>query len=412
MIECAVAPSFSQQKYLQTVAVGDIRLGMFVHAIAEQVGKLSVKSKGEVKHLDIIDKLIASGVKTIVIDNSPLSRRKSAVSLSVKNKISSAKRLAGNSWTQNDIVKRAEASQLLSKSENIYRSFEKKIEKNAHIDISETKALVSAVYQNLVEDPDALLCMSMMMNSSEYLANHSIHVATLICYFAQKLEMSKKDCEQLTLAAYLFDIGMVRVAQNIRNKSGPLNQQEWLEIQSHVQHSLDILAPLKLTPECLLAIEQHHERLDGSGYPNAYSGSKIHKFSRILAIVDSYDALISMRTHQKPMSSARAMKILSNPENGYDQKLVLQFIRSVGIYPVGSLVILSNRCIAMVTKTLRNALTTPEVRIFYSITDKCYVPPQKLSLVAANHMGKALRVIRPVLANEFGLNIEKSQISH
>ena len=407
MTENAVVPISSPQKYLQTIAVSDIRLGMFVHAIASQVGKLSVKSKGEVKHLDIIGKLTASGVKTIVIDHSPLNSRKSVATLSANNK-----KLAANSWTQKGIVKRAEAVELLSKSKNIYSNFEKKLEKNANIDISETKALVSAVYQSLADDPDALLCMSMIMNSSDYLAKHSIHVATLMCYFTQKLEMSKKDCEQLTLVAFLFDIGMVRVAQDIRNKTDALNKQEWLEIQSHVQHSLDILAPLHLTPECLLAIEQHHERLDGSGYPNAYSGSKIHKFSRILAIVDSYDALTSMRKHQQPMSSTGAMKILSNPENGYDQKLVLQFIRSMGIYPVGSLVMLSNHCIAMVTRTIKNALTTPEVNIFYSIIDKCYLRPQELSLVEANKSGKTLGIIRPVLASEFGLNIEKSQNSH
>lgn len=407
MIESATVPNLSSQKYLQTIAVSDIRVGMFVYAIAEQVGKLSVKSKGEVKHLAIINKLVESGVKSIVIDSSYTASRKSAVSLNVRNKHITSKNLAINSRVKKDIVNRAEASQLLSKSENIYSNFEKKIEKNAHIDITETKALVSAVYNSLVEDPDALLCMSMMMNSSDYLANHSIHVATIICYFAQKLGMSKKDCEQLTLVAYLFDIGMVRVTQNIRDKNGPLNREEWLEVQCHVQHSLDILAPLQLPPECLLAIEQHHERLDGSGYPNAYTGSKIHKYSRILAIVDSYDALTSVRKHQKPMSSAGALKVLSNPENGYDQKLVLQFIRSMGVYPVGSLVILSNQSIALVTKTIETALSSPEVTVFYSIIENCYLHPETISLVDANNIEKGLRVIRPVLANEYGLDLEK-----
>jgi HD-GYP domain-containing protein (c-di-GMP phosphodiesterase class II) len=413
MNDSAAVPISLSQVNLQTIPVEDIRLGMRVHAIAEQAGKLSVKNKGEVKHLDIINKLAASGVKTIVIDNSPVNNGKGVAIIHAKHKNDHQRKLRVsdvNRLTQKDIVRREEATQLLSKSEDIYNNFEKKIEKNINLDISETKELVSEVYHNLAKDPDALLCVSMLMNSSDYLANHSIHVATLMCYFAQKLDMSKKECEQLTLVGYLFDIGMIRVAENIRSKRGPLNEQELLDVQSHVQHSLDILAPLNLDPECLLAIEQHHERLDGSGYPNAYVGSEIHKFSRILSIVDSYDALTSMRAHQKPIPSARAMKILSNPKYGYDQKLVLQFIRIMGIYPVGSLVMLSNQCIAMVTKTIKDALITPEVNMFYSISENRYLPPQKMSLEPAKQpktTAKSLHIIRPVLASEFGLDIEK-----
>lgn len=410
MTNSAVAPILPSKKNLQTIAVRDLRLGMIVHAIADQVGKLSVKSKGEVKHLNIIGKLTASGVKTIVIDNSPPKTRQDLFSVNVKNKLTERKKIASKNIdfkAQTNTVKRAQVSTLLSKSESIYSDFEKKIDKDISIDISEAKALVSDVYQNLIEDPESLLCITTIMNASDYLAKHSIHVATLICYFSQKLEMSKRDCEQLTLVGYLFDIGMVKIAQNIRNKEGPLNRQEFLEIQSHVQHSLDILSPLQLPAECLLAIEQHHERLDGSGYPNAYVGSKIHKFSRILAIVDSYDALTSMRKHQEPVPSASAMKILSNPANGYDQKLVLQFIRSMGVYPVGSLVILSNQCIALVTKTIQTALSLPEVNVFFSIAENGYLRPKKISLVDASNIGKGLRVIRPVLAHEYGLDIGK-----
>lgn len=414
MTNTSIAAINLPSKNLQTIAVGDLRLGMIVHAIAEQMGKLSVKSKGKVKHISIIDKLTASGVKTIVIDNTPAKNGQALAKLNYKRKHIKARKLTASAANTNagyrDNVEFVEASKLLARSENIYADFERKLQKDVRLDISETKALVSTVYQNLAKNPDALLCVSMIMHSSDYLANHSIHVATLICYFAQKLDMSKQDCEQLALVGYLFDIGMVRVAEDIRNKKGQLTQQEQAKIQEHVQHSLNILSPLKLSPECLLAIEQHHERLDGSGYPNAYSGSKIHKFSRMLAIIDCYDALTSMRAHKKPLSPAAAMKVLSNSDNGYDPKLVLQFIRCMGIYPVGSLVVLSNKRIALVTKTFKNAPTAPEVKAFYCIAENCFVPPKLVNLSQLNTAedpSKCLRVIRPILPCEYGLDMQQ-----
>ena len=405
MTESSIANNASLSNKLQTIPVGEIRLGMLVHAIAEQVGKLSVINKGKVKHLTIIEKLTASGVKSVIVENFPLINEQ-------RKRIKSKKLVSNtrsNSGSEN-ISEFAEASLLLKQSKKMYANYAEKVKKDLSIDFSGTKPLVSAVYQSLAKNPDALLCMSMLMHSSYYLANHAIHVATLICYFAQKLNMSKTECEQLTLVGYLFDIGMVKTPGSIRNKVGQLDDQEIAEIHRHVHHSLDILEPLKLDPQCLLAIEQHHERLDGSGYPNAYSGSKIHKFSRILAIIDCYDALTTMRNHKMPLSPAAAMKVLSNPDYGYDQKLVLQFIRCIGIYPVGSLVILSDKSIALVTKTHKESPTAPEVKVFYSLLGNHFIPPAFINLAEVDldqQTGKRLRVIKPVLASQYGLNMEQ-----
>lgn len=413
MTDISIAQTALLSNKRRTIPIGDLRLGMFVHAIAEQMGKMSVKSKGKVKHLHTIGKLRASGIKTLIVENSstvnedassaPHQQRVDSPSNTLAKDICSRK-------VERNKAELVEASLLLTKSENIYASFAKKVQRDAIIDFSETKVLVSTVYENLAKNPDALLCMSMIMQSSDYLANHSIHVATLLCYFAQKLDMSKTDCEQLALAGYLFDIGMVRVPEKIRNKKGQLDELEQFEIQRHVNHSLDILAPLNLNRECLLAIEQHHERLDGSGYPHAYSGSKIHKFSRMLAIIDCYDALTTLRKHQQPLLPAAAMKVLSNPEHGYDQKLVLQFVRCMGIYPVGSLVMLSNKQIALVTRTNKEVPNAPEVKIFYCAVESNFVSPTFVNLAEAKHNDgaeKSLRVIKPVLASRYGLSMKQ-----
>ncbi|MFT6270838.1 MAG: HD-GYP domain-containing protein (c-di-GMP phosphodiesterase class II) [Alphaproteobacteria bacterium] len=429
MTENPIVRNAALSKQLQTVPVGELKLGMVVHAIAEQAGKLGVKSKGEIKHLRIIDQLTASGVKSVLVEYPQRKVDQALIKLNAqRNKVFERKKYkaaviesiepvdASNNQLEFD-----NAANLLRISESIYTNFTTAIHKNQSIDFTETKNLVANVYASLAKTPDALLCMSMIMHSSDYIANHSIHVATLLCYFAHQLNCPKDECEKLALIGYLFDVGMVKIPEAIRLKKGTLTESEQDEMKLHVAYSLNILEPLKLDREYLLAVEQHHERLNGSGYPYGYSGSKIHKFSRMLAIVDCYDALTTAREHQLPLSPAAAMKVLSNPDHGYDQKLVLQFIRCMGIYPVGSLVVLSNKRIGLVTKTNRKAPTSPEVKVFYSVTGNHFVSPEVINLfdvasadkrsdksadkkVKSNNKG--LRVLKPVLASQFGLKME------
>ncbi|MFT4655004.1 MAG: HD-GYP domain-containing protein (c-di-GMP phosphodiesterase class II) [Patiriisocius sp.] len=428
MTENPIVRNAALSKQLQIVAIGELTLGMVVHAIAEQAGTLGVKKKGEIKHLSIIEQLAASGVKSVVVEYPEVKAGQALIKLNAqRNRLFERKKhtLAAIKPTlvSDSSINKLEfdnAANLLKISESIYTNFTTAIHKGQSIDFAETKTLVANVYASLVRNPDALLCMSMIMHSGNYIANHSIHVATLICYFAHQLNWSKEECEKLALIGYLFDVGMVKVPEAIRLKKGTLTESEQDEIKLHVSYSLNILAPLKLNREYLLAIEQHHERLNGSGYPNGYSGSKIHKFSRMLAIVDCYDALITARDHKLQLSPAAAMKVLSNPDYGYDQKLVLQFIRCMGIYPVGSLVALSNKRIGLVTKTNKKSPISPEVKVFYSATGNHFVSPEVIdfSIIASadsvaskspdnkEKFGyKALRILKPVLASQFGLNM-------
>lgn len=403
---------------LHTVSVYDLQIGMFVHAVGDQVGKLGVKNKGEVRHLGIIDQLAASGVKSVVVEylnqSATLSKDKRAQR---KAKVSSLSLDANELEFNNDShllesnLAYINAAELLKQNKLIYSKFKTAINNGESVDFTQSKALIADVQNALLDNPDALLCMSMVMHSSEYIANHAIHVATLMYYFAQHLSYSKEECEKLALVGYLLDVGMLKLPDSICQNTAALSQSEHSELESHVQHTLDIIAPLKLESEYLLAIEQHHERLDGSGYPSGYTDTKIHKFSRLLAIVDCYDALTTMRPHQMPLPPAAAMRILSSPENGYDQKLALRFIRCMGIYPVGSLVALSNKLIGLVTKTHMNAPNSPEVKVFYNSQGNHFVSPYLVDLHQCKNSHKPqlkdLKVIKPVLASQFGFDLEK-----
>ena len=390
----------------EQIPVNKLELGMVIHGIGEQSGKLVVKNKGKVRHLKIIEQLSTNGVLTVIVERpQPISNGSLAKLNNKKMHLQRAKNQANRASVLTDLsIELEQASRLIKLSHVIHKNFCKTLQNNGILDISEAKELVSSVYESLARNPNALLCLSMLMHSNDYLANHAIHVAILMCYFAQQSGMSVNDCERLGLLGYLFDIGMVQVPAHILNKKAALSDDEQAQVQAHVFRSLDIVTSLKLDSEIMLAIEQHHERLNGSGYPNGFSGSKISKFSRILAIVDSYDALTTARPHQAAKSPAAAMKILSTIEHGYDPKIVLQFIRIMGIYPAGSLVLLSNKRIAVVSNTTKDKPSQPTLKVFYSVAGGHYLSPTYINL--ATH-GSEIKIVKPIMASTYALDPEK-----
>ncbi|MFC4698710.1 HD domain-containing phosphohydrolase [Glaciecola siphonariae] len=294
--------------------------------------------------------------------------------------------------------------QLVIDCKRLHNKLKLNIEKKAPVDLSESKTIVSNLHANLMEDPEVLLCLSMIRNDGEYLSNHAMHTSVLLCHFAKFLGMSAYDCKRLALLGFFFDIGMLQVPKEILHKQGVPSPNEQKIIQSHVQKSLDLLAPLELDSELVLAIEQHHERLDGSGYPNQLQGEDIHKFARMLAIVDCYDAMTTNRPFQKKSSPAAALKLITNKAYGYDLKLALQFVRCIGVYPVGSLVILSNQQIALVVKNYESNALKPKLKVFYSIDTNDYIEPVNLDLSKTN---SKLTILKPTLAEHHRLDLER-----
>lgn len=406
----------SSTKQLHTLPVQDLELGMVVHGIAQQSGNLVVKNKGMVRNLALIEQLQSNGVKTVLVEvkskqSLPKILDASANIANVHDDVvademrSQTKRTSFRAAMSTELsIELEQAEKLIKQGDILHENFVQGVKGGIAQDLGDAKELVSDVYASLVRNPNALLCMTMIMNSKNYLASHAIHVATLLCFIGQKLELSINDCERLALLGYLYDIGMCKIPQEIISKNDVLSDEERAIVETHVQHSLDIVSGLGLDKEVLLAIEQHHERLDGSGYPNGFSGSNIGKFSRLLAIADTYEALTAGRLYRKPKTPAAAMKYLCDPHSGFDQKLVLQFVRHLGVYPVGSLVMLSNRRIAIVTKGHTEKANQPQLKVFYSVTGGHYLAPKIYDL---SKQSNNVKILKPILASQYNLDIAK-----
>lgn len=200
-------------------------------------------------------------------------------------------------------------------------------------DISETILLdLLAQRRNLVQLTDLRL-------HDTYTFAHSVNVAILSAMLGLLCHYSKKNLLDLTLGGLLHDLGKLMIPDTILNKPGRLDQNELSIIRMHPENGRQRLKKLQLPSTLVSTIAlQHHEHLNGSGYPNHLQGDQIHRFSRIVAIADVYDALTSARPYKKAYMPSVAYRIMTTCSEGqFDEELLRLFFANVAVYPIGTI---------------------------------------------------------------------------
>ncbi len=232
------------------------------------------------------------------------------------------------------------------------------------IDTDQAKATVKDCVHSILRNPDALLWMSKMRNEDEYTAEHCLNVCILAIAFGRHLGKTEAELEKLGLCGLLHDVGKMRVPMDILNKPGPLTPKEYNIMKAHTVHGRNLL--MSSSGNGLNAVVDvaysHHERVDGDGYPRKLKGGSISDFARIIAIVDAYDAMTADRCYSRAIPTTEALKVIYH-ERGkhFDERLALEFIRSVGLYPPGSLVELVNGLVGIVLETNTRYRHLPKV---------------------------------------------------
>lgn len=395
---------------LITIPISQLKPGMLIHRIGKQTGRLVVKNRGRLVHPTVIRQLIEKGVETVVVEKQTTFSSKTL-----------ARFLPGNTERSNTTThidpfspepteenKQASAEQpyenaakLINELKASFKSIASRLRKELPVKIQPLDNVMDNVYKALSDNKDAMLFVTMFKKDDNYLYGHAVRCAILMCFFGKHLGYSEADCRRLAIIGLLFDIGMLSIPSSIRSRAGNTSIDEQLIIQTHVFESLSLLEHIDLDSEQMLAIEQHHERLDGSGYPYSIEGENIHRFARMLAIVDCFDAMTSVRNHQKPVTPAAALKLLCNAEQGYDQKLAVQFLRSIGIYPCGSGVVLDNGELAIVTGVLAHTPLKPKIQSVYCLKTMRHLTPKQINL---SELDGKTAIKKPILLKQFGID--------
>ncbi len=242
---------------------------------------------------------------------------------------------------------------------------------------------VSAVTESVLRNPDAMLLFSRLREKGDYTESHALDCSIYMAAFGRFLDMSRDDILLLGYLGLLQDVGKVKLPTLLIEKPGRLTPIEYHIAQKHVEYSAQILRGTPGLPRRLADLATlHHERLDGSGYPRRLKGNEVGLIGSIAAIVDTFDALTARRPYAAPLSPAEALKKLYRARGTlFDAYLVEQFIRCIGIFPLGSVVELNGGEVGIVIAQNRAKRLQPRVMV---VQDGAGDPvrPQKLIDVA------------------------------
>ncbi len=210
----------------------------------------------------------------------------------------------------------------------------------------------------------AMAWLSRVKSHSQYTSEHSMHVSMLAMVFAVHCGWSKEEARNAGLAGLLFDLGKLRIPQQILNKPGPLSESEWELFHDHPKWGRYYLEKSGFNHSVVEAAYYHHERPDGTGYPAKRVGSQTPILARLIRILDSFDAITSYRSYAQEKTIFEATKLLYRGRGtSYDQHLVDQFIAMIGVYPVGTIVELSTGEIAVVIGQNNDRKLLPKVSV-------------------------------------------------
>lgn len=234
------------------------------------------------------------------------------------------------------------------------------------IDIDKAYRVVEKMEESVLRNKEALLLLTRIRQKDEYTLMHSISVSSMILAFCSFMDMPHETTLNIAMGALFHDIGKTKIPLQILNKPGRLTDEEFEIIKKHSEHSMEILSTTKDLPLEVFDIAlHHHERYDGSGYPYGLTGENIGIGSRLASICDVFDAYTSERCYKQGVDRVSGLKkVYDLSGEVFDKELAYDFIRFLGVYPVGTFVRLTNGLVGVVADSGENMLQ-PIVRVFY-----------------------------------------------
>lgn len=228
---------------------------------------------------------------------------------------------------------------------------------------AETTNSIANDLMKAIKDNDALAVdISALKVSDEYTFKHSVDVATMAMIVARKHGFTEEQVYQIGIAGLLHDVGKTKIPTEVLNKPGPLKEEEFALMRQHTLLGYSILKDKKDIPDSIsLAVLQHHEKINGTGYPMGVSGGQISIYAKVLAVVDVYDALVTERPYKTAFSQRDAMEMIMSLTDELDISIMKSFLESVILYPVNSTVQLSNGEKARVVENSPNYILRPKV---------------------------------------------------
>ncbi|HTH95184.1 MAG TPA: HD-GYP domain-containing protein [Rhodocyclaceae bacterium] len=241
--------------------------------------------------------------------------------------------------------------------------------------------LVDEISSSVMRNPGALISLARLKSADDYTYMHSVAVCALMVALGRQLGQDEATVRELGLAGLLHDLGKAMMPPDVLNKPGKLTDDEFAIMRSHPGEGHRLLLEGKAVGQIPLDVcRHHHEKMDGSGYPDHLSGEQISLYARMGAVCDVYDAITSNRPYKAGWDPAESIRKMAEWSNGhFDQEVFHAFVRSIGIYPSGSMVMLESGRLGIIVEQ-SSSLMQPVVRVFFSTKAQTYIKPELLDL--------------------------------
>jgi len=255
------------------------------------------------------------------------------------------------------------------------------------LDRSGSVNIVEEISHSIFRNPNALISLARIKTKDDYTYLHSVAVCALMISLSRQLGLDEKTTQLAGLGGLLHDIGKIRIPLSVLNKPSSLTEEEFTVIQGHPSAGFNILKESGEFPDEVLEVcLHHHEKMDGSGYPDKLMGDRISMMAKMGAVCDVYDAITSDRPYKAGWRPGTAIRKMAEWSKGhFDEKVFHAFVKAVGIYPTGSLVKLSSGHLAVVCDQEEGALLKPVVKLVYSIHQEQRIDPEHMNLSHHDH---------------------------
>ena len=374
---------------LKKIKAKDLQLGMHLHELCGSWMEHPFwRSKFTLTDPKDIRRIIESGITEVRIDvDKGLDVPDEAT---VELEISGAEVLVVA-----EVAQRAEAPKPASMSEELQRaamicakarhavvSMFQEVRMGNAISAEAASELVEEISSSVLRNPGALISLARLKTADDYTYMHSVAVCGLMVSLARQLGLDEKEVREAGMAGLMHDLGKAVMPMAVLNKPGKLTDDEFDVIKSHPVEGHRLLLEGKSASAIVLDVcLHHHEKVDGSGYPDRLTGDEISVFAKMGAVCDVYDAITSNRPYKAGWDPAESIRKMTEwSKDHYDERVFQAFIKSIGIYPVGSLVKLGSSRLAVVVEQSEKSLLTPRVKAFFSTKAQTYIVPELIDL--------------------------------
>jgi HD-GYP domain-containing protein (c-di-GMP phosphodiesterase class II) len=378
---------------LKKIKVSDLRRGMYVQEFCGSwMDHPFWKSALLIRSAEELQKVLDSGVTElwidtvkgadVSIDRLPAASSFATVEKEIDATLAEADESSPLSIRKvdfNDEVERA--ARICAKGKQAVMSMFQEVRMGKAINAEVAGELVEEITNSVLRNPGALISLARLKSVDDYTYMHSVAVCALMVSLARQLDQDEATIRELGMAGLLHDMGKANMPMDVLNKPGKLTDEEFAIMKTHPGEGHRMLLASNSVGEIPLEVcLHHHEKVDGSGYPDRLSGDQISLFAKMGAVCDVYDAITSNRPYKVGWDPAESIRKMTEWSTGhFDHRVFQAFVRSIGIYPVGSLVRLDSGRLGIIIEQSEKLLT-PVVKVFFSIRAQAYIKPEIIDL--------------------------------